>query len=564
MEVILYFTAFILAIINLVALFIVTSNRSAYYMLTFFTMAVSNAGYLAWATSENLREALLANKFVYFGGCFLPFFVFLAVASLSKVRVKIWWIAFLTALACVVMGFVFTVGYGNLYYREVKFTIENGIGVLHKTYGPAHNLYYVLLASCIASMLYVIVYAFFRKRRISYKSAICLAGIAFVLTGVYLVQKIVKSPVDLQPFAYLVAEWILLVMIRRLEMYDITNSVMQAEETYGYVVFDINRRYLSSNHLAREYFPELSELKVDYPIPADNPLFKHSFVLWMDSCDETGKDVINYYTNGEQELRCFVRYILHGRKGKKIGYLIEIEDNTEQRKYIKLLSNYNNELEADVALKTTKLKDTQAKLTLGMADLLESRDSNTGGHIRRSSMGVKILAEELQNHQGKYIISPRFCIKVVRAAPMHDLGKIAVDDRILRKPGKFTPEEFEIMKIHAAKGADIVAGLLDDVEDDKEFVKIAKNVAHYHHEKWDGSGYPEGLSGEDIPLEARMMALADVFDALVSVRCYKEQMSFDGAFKIIEESLGTHFDPELGKIFLQCRNKLEEYYSTVV
>ena len=147
---------------------------------------------------------------------------------------------------------------------------------------------------------------------------------------------------------------------------------------------------------------------------------------------------------------------------------------------------------------------------------------------------------------------------------MHDLGKIAVDDRILRKPGKFTPEEFDIMKIHAVKGADIVAGLLDDVEDDKEFVRIAKNVAHYHHEKWNGSGYPEGLAGEEIPLEARMMALADVFDALVSVRCYKEQMSFDEAFKIIEESLGTHFDPDLGRIFLQCRDKLEAYYSAIV
>ena len=564
MEVILYFTAFIMAIINLVALFVVNTNRSAYYILTFVTIAVSNAGYLAWAVSENLREALLANKFVYFGGCFLPFFLFLAVAALCKVRVPVWWIAFLTGLACVVMGFVFTVGYGNLYYKDVTFAIENGIGVLHKTYGPAHNLYYVLLASCIISMIYVIIYSFFRKKRISYISAAWLAGIAFVLIGVYLVQKLVKSPMDLQPFAYLGAEYILLIMVRKLEMYDVTNSLMQAEETYGYIVFDKNRKFLSANNLAKEFFPELEELRVDYPIPEDNAFFRHSFTLWMDSCDETSKDAINYYSKGEQELRCFVRFIRHGRKNKKIGYLVEIEDNTEQRRYIKLLSNYNNELEAAVTEKTAKLKDTQAKLTLGMADLLENRDSNTGGHIRRSSMGVKILAEELQRHQGKYIISPRFCIKVVRAAPMHDLGKIAVDDRILRKPGKFTPEEFEIMKIHAAKGADIVAGLLDDVEDDKEFVKIAKNVAHYHHEKWNGSGYPEGLSGEDIPLEARMMALADVFDALVSVRCYKEQMSFDEAFKIIEESLGTHFDPELGKIFLQCRGKLEEYYSAIV
>ena len=119
------------------------------------------------------------------------------------------------------------------------------------------------------------------------------------------------------------------------------------------------------------------------------------------------------------------------------------------------------------------------------------------------------------------------------------------------------------MKVHAAKGAEIVASLLEDVEDE-EFARIAENVAHYHHEKWNGQGYPEQLKGEEIPLEARIMALADVFDALVSKRCYKEQMSFDEAFAIIEESLGSHFDPELGKIFMQCRSRLEAYYSLVV
>ena len=142
---------------------------------------------------------------------------------------------------------------------------------------------------------------------------------------------------------------------------------------------------------------------------------------------------------------------------------------------------------------------------------------------------------------------------------MHDLGKIAVSDLILNKPGKFTPEEFEEMKKHAEKGADIVGQILDGVEDE-EFVRVAKNVAHYHHEKWNGEGYPEHLSGIGIPPEARIMALADVFDALVSKRCYKDKMDYDRAFGIIEESLGSHFDPELGKWFLKCRPELEAFY----
>ena len=145
---------------------------------------------------------------------------------------------------------------------------------------------------------------------------------------------------------------------------------------------------------------------------------------------------------------------------------------------------------------------------------------------------------------------------------MHDLGKIAVLDAILRKPGRFTAEEYDMMKAHAAEGARIVENVLSEV-DDAGFKQIAINVAHYHHEKWDGSGYPEKLAGEAIPLEARIMALADVFDALVSKRCYKEAYSYDTAFSIIESSIGTHFDPQLGRIFLKCRHELEALYNMV-
>ena len=152
-----------------------------------------------------------------------------------------------------------------------------------------------------------------------------------------------------------------------------------------------------------------------------------------------------------------------------------------------------------------------------------------------------------------------FLRQVEKAAPMHDLGKIAIDDKILRKPGKYTEEEYAQMKKHAEEGARIVENILQGVEE-YSFVEIAKNVAHYHHEKWNGKGYPEGLSGTDIPVEARIMALADVFDALVSKRCYKEAFSYDKAFAIIKESLGEHFDPELGRIFLECRTDLEALY----
>ena len=205
----------------------------------------------------------------------------------------------------------------------------------------------------------------------------------------------------------------------------------------------------------------------------------------------------------------------------------------------------------------------QESIIKGMATMVESRDNSTGGHILRTSDCIRIFADELMKHPEIKECTPEFCGNVIKAAPMHDLGKIAVDDSILRKPGRFTDEEYSKMKNHAAKGAVIVAKVLDEIQD-SDFKKIAINVAHYHHEKWDGSGYPERLSGTDIPLEARIMALADVFDALVSKRCYKEAKSFDEAFEIIQNDLGKHFDPVIGKIFIQCRPQLEAYYTASV
>jgi putative two-component system response regulator len=196
-----------------------------------------------------------------------------------------------------------------------------------------------------------------------------------------------------------------------------------------------------------------------------------------------------------------------------------------------------------------------------MAVMVESRDNSTGGHIRRTSEGVKILINEIKN-DNRFNITEEFCKDIIKAAPMHDLGKIAVDDAILRKPGRFTDEEFEKMKIHAAEGARIVHEILKDTNDES-FKIIAENVAHYHHERIDGSGYPDGLKGDDIPLEARIMAIADVYDALVSKRVYKESMSFEKANEIILEGMGKHFDKKLEKYYISARPKLEEYYSSI-
>ena len=220
-----------------------------------------------------------------------------------------------------------------------------------------------------------------------------------------------------------------------------------------------------------------------------------------------------------------------------------------------------DEMTESINDKTKKIIEIQNSIITGMATMVESRDNSTGGHIKRTSDCVRIFSEHLKTIDEYKDLPDCFYNSIIKAAPMHDLGKIAVDDAILRKPGKFTDEEYEKMKAHSAEGARIVENVLSSV-DDQEFKQIAINVAHYHHEKWNGQGYPEKISRTEIPLEARIMALADVFDALVSKRCYKDSFSYDKAFQIIEEDLGTHFDPQLGLEFIKCRDELEKLYNS--
>ena len=195
-----------------------------------------------------------------------------------------------------------------------------------------------------------------------------------------------------------------------------------------------------------------------------------------------------------------------------------------------------------------------------MADLVESRDQSTGEHIKNTSEYVAIICDELIK-EGKFsdILNEEFKNNIVSSAPMHDIGKIKISDTILNKPGKFTDEEYEIMKTHAAEGAKIISTVKKTVESDalkEDYLGEAENMAHYHHEKWNGKGYPCGLKGEEIPLSARIMAVADVFDALVAVRVYKPAMPFEKALSIIKESSGEHFDPAIVEAFVNAEDKI--------
>ena len=206
----------------------------------------------------------------------------------------------------------------------------------------------------------------------------------------------------------------------------------------------------------------------------------------------------------------------------------------------------------------------QNGLILVLADMVESRDKCTGDHVRKTAAYADIILRELKR-EGVYAdqLTDAFMQDVVNSAPLHDVGKIQVSDAILNKPGKLTDEEFEIMKTHTTAGAEVIARAIDMVsEEDSGYLKEAMNLAHYHHEKWNGKGYPCGLAGEDIPLSARIMAVADVFDALVSKRSYKDGFPFDKAMDIIREGSGSHFDPKIVDAFFRAQDEVHRVMNT--
>ena len=241
----------------------------------------------------------------------------------------------------------------------------------------------------------------------------------------------------------------------------------------------------------------------------------------------------------------------------------EIGEGNYDEKIEKISNDELGDIAKSVNNMADRIKIQQQSIITGMSTMVESRDNSTGGHIRRTSLIINEFSQTLKEHEHSLGINDKFIQDLTKAAPMHDLGKIAVDDDVLRKPGKYTEDEYDKMKEHALEGARIIEKLLED-SDDREFAEIATNVAHYHHEKWNGTGYPEGLKGEDIPIEARIMALADVFDALVSKRCYKEAFDYETAYNIIRDDCGTHFDPELGELFLSCYEKFEKLYDKML
>jgi len=308
--------------------------------------------------------------------------------------------------------------------------------------------------------------------------------------------------------------------------------------------------------LLGRYRPELILLDINMPemdgyeaikILKNNPKMKDIPVIFL-----TGMRCLTSELEGLN--LGAVDYITKPFSAPLLKKRIEVHMLAEKQK--KILQDYNENLQHMVIDKTQTILKLQNKVLQAMAELVEGRDNVTGNHIERTQLYLEVLISAMletniyQNQTMGWDIN-----LLLQSSQLHDVGKIAIHDNILKKPGKLTKEEFEEMKKHVIYGVHFIERI-EENEEDSLFLQYAKIFAHYHHEKWDGSGYPNGLAGVDIPLLGRLMAIVDVYEALTSERCYKAAIDHQTAVNIILQGRGTDFDPVLIDLFEKCSKQL--------
>ncbi|MCR5322964.1 MAG: HD domain-containing protein [Lachnospiraceae bacterium] len=540
-----------------------TPQIPVHYPLLFMAFPIAQVGYLMQSMSTNLEEALLATKMTYFGGCFIQPLVFFSILSFFNIKLRKMIKIFFYVFGIILYSFVLTIGFNSSFYKDATFELAaDGAVVLHKTYGIVHVLFYITIILYMLAGIMILIYAKFSGRKdVSNKNLAYYVAIEAIAVFSFFFTRITHSKLEFITAAYVLTEIFFLIITSYVQLHNIAaNAAFLYEEknTNCFISFDTRLRYIGANAAALKLYPELAEVRIDNKLDLSMSENFVTFDKWLSQLLITKCPSDFDITVGDNFYRVNVNYLKNG--SSVIGYCINLEDTTQNRKYAHLLEDYSRKLNEEVSDKTDHIKEMQDKMILTFAEMVENRDSSTGGHIKRTTEGVKFLVSKMRGDRRD--ADDRFCNALINAAPMHDLGRIAIPDAILQKPGPYESWEYEIMKKHAEKGAEIIHKAFEDY-DDADFRLIAENIAHYHHERWDGGGYPMGLSSTDIPLEARIMAIADVYDALVSHRDYREKLSFEDAYNTIMDNMGTQFDPSLAKYFAGCRKELEEFYKQI-
>lgn len=514
-------------------------------------ISILMTGYFFRIEADTLSELVIAQKIIYLGGCSLYYFMLRFYLLFCRIKLDNRLNAFLILENVVMTVITFTFDRHQLFYRSFRMIKKQGFYILDKEYGPFHMVYIVgVLAYCMA-MFAVSVWHTKVSRKNRNKQSWQLIIVALCPTVPYVIEKIYDLSFDIVPFGLAVGVGLMLYLMYFERIYDLQNVARDFVFTSidaALIVVDSQNRYKGSNALARSIFSELKNVVLNEEIPLISE--RMNDILKGNSEDLSFEGRV-YEMN--------VRRI--EKKGEMIGMVIWLSDVTDQRKYLQFLQNYQNELRVEVDKKTKVLQRVQEQIILGFANIIEDRDHVTGGHVKRTSGYVNIIVKHIKDRaRFEEFKDYSYAKHVCQAAPLHDIGKIGIPDVILNKTGKFEPHEFEIMKAHTTIGRKMIDKTLNSLED-REYYELARQMAGCHHERWDGTGYPNGIRGEEIPVCARIMAVADVFDALTSKRPYKEEFPMEKAFRIITEGRGTSFDPDIVDVFLEAREEIVRFHN---
>ncbi len=514
-------------------------------------------GYLLQIQATSIEMLIIGTKMNYVGASSVYFFIslFCVLYFRSKRYNKLLYV--LGFISCFYVLVTITFEKHPFFYKSFYMDNSGTYPNLVKDYGILHTLFLVMVVMYTLITVGIIFHEMSLRYHISINmpnnvSLICM--VLFPSFG-YALDKVTGVSVELAPFGLLIASVFLVYLIGGGKVCDMN---IQAREYIfesiddAIIVVDRKFRYKESNKVAKELFPELEKAYI-----GDQ----------MSHVSEELDEIITRAEN-EGEFCCIrkedkdfqVRLKDVSERRSVGGIVIWLEDVSAQQENLHLLENYQKDLEKEVNRKTSQLKRMQEQIINGFSAIVENKNLITGGHIQRTSGYVDAIARELtKEHIYEDILTESYREKLRSVAPLHDIGKVSIPDHILDKPAKLTAEEFEIIKTHSENGVKIIEKTMSET-DDKEYYEMAKEITRYHHEKWNGKGYPTGLSGNDIPLNARIMAVADVFDALVSERPYKRAYSLDEAFDIIASESGNHFDPQVVRAFLNIREEIECLY----
>lgn len=501
------------------------------------TVLLNSVGYLFEMQADTKEQALNAVQFIYLGKPFASFTIFLFTMNYCKIKLPRYITGILLSVHCIVIFLVLTCQHNTLFYSSVGFTNDGLFPHLILGHGIFYHIHTILVAAYLLIIGIVCIRHFMitkqqtERRHMLYLFLVMLT----MTTGWGLFFTDFTQGYDTTAIAYIISATLLFMAMLKDNLLDtlaFAKDYVIDNLAEGLVILDTADHILYVNEVAKTLYPEFEQGKAD---------------LAIKDLQKRSQEQTNIFIS---DTVYKVSRIDITHNGTLLGGLYALDDITSSY-------NYTIRLKKDVESKTQEIRKIQHSVIASFANIVEARDGVTGQHIKRTSAYVEIITKALQeDSRYKEILTNEYTELLIAAAPLHDIGKIAIPDAILTKPGRLTEEEFKIIQSHCEIGAQIIVETLSSVERES-YLTIAREMAHYHHEKWDGSGYPCGLHEEEIPLCARIMAIADVYDALRSKRSYKDAFSKEHALEIILKDSGKHFDPDIVKVFHDNIHKIE-------